>query len=44
MLQQMHDVAKERQRLQVEHERALELLHGKQREIDLLQRVRAKPT
>uniref|UniRef100_A0A8C4ZJT2 RIMS binding protein 2a n=1 Tax=Gadus morhua TaxID=8049 RepID=A0A8C4ZJT2_GADMO len=36
----MHDVAKERQRLQVEHERALELLHGKQREIDLLQRVR----
>ncbi|CAL8405695.1 unnamed protein product [Arctogadus glacialis] len=36
---QMHDVAKERQRLQVEHERALELLHGKQREIDLLQRA-----
>ncbi|XP_056443725.1 RIMS-binding protein 2 [Gadus chalcogrammus] len=39
VLKQMHDVAKERQRLQVEHERALELLHGKQREIDLLQRA-----
>ncbi|CAL8276667.1 unnamed protein product [Merluccius merluccius] len=33
----MHD--EETQRLQIEHERALELLHEKQREIDLLQRA-----
>ncbi|CAL8322340.1 unnamed protein product [Lota lota] len=39
VLKHMHNVAKERQRLQIEHERALELLHGKQREIDLLQRA-----
>jgi len=39
----MADVAKEKQWLQIEHERAPGLLHRKQREIDLLQRVRAKP-